>query len=83
MNSTSARGVVCTCFIPQQLQGWLDQSQDMKEFLAGQLLPVLLQMAACPAVTGQLRCLAHLVAAQYMARVSPEVRVLPTVLHAL
>lgn len=66
--------VMWTCLIPKQLQGWVEQNQDMKGFLAAELLPVLLQMAACPAMTEQLRCLAHLVAAQYMARVSPEVR---------
>lgn len=56
-----------------QLSLWKEGGKDVDATLTEELLPALLEVATCTAIQSLSRQLAYLVAAQYMARINPEV----------
>lgn len=56
-----------------QLSLWQEGGGEVEKTVADQLLPALLEVATCTAIQPLSRQLAYLVAAQYMARVNPQV----------
>ncbi|XP_064406559.1 zinc finger ZZ-type and EF-hand domain-containing protein 1-like isoform X2 [Halichondria panicea] len=64
-----------TAVLPKEfnLSAWIQHKQDIEVFLAEELLPSLLQLSSCCEVTSPLRLQALLVAAQYFARLNPQV----------
>ena len=59
--------------LPGSVSGWGEESAEVRETVQKQLLPSLLQVAACTALQYLTRRLAYIVTAQYMSRVSPQV----------
>ena len=72
-----ARGMysvtVCTLL---QLSAWVEVGWMAEECLTSELLPALLEVAACTPIPPSSRQLAYLVTAQYMTRANPQVNVI-------
>ena len=60
--------------LPDDVGGWGEWSDELHQTVGEQVLPALLEVSACTAFQSLTSRLAYIVTAQYMSRISPEVK---------